>query len=100
MKCSSYDLFFDAFSNKTRWKILEALRFNDLSVNDICRITKEEQSKVSHNLKKLIECHFVEAVRKGKNKIYSLNKKTMTPLLELVEEHVNSYCGRVCLKIK
>lgn len=100
MKCSSYDLFFDAFSNKTRWRILEALRIKDLSVNDICRAIKEEQSKVSHNLRKLMDCHFVESVRKGKNKIYSLNKKTMIPLLELVENHAGEYCGKTCLRKK
>ncbi|MBI2128653.1 winged helix-turn-helix transcriptional regulator [Candidatus Woesearchaeota archaeon] len=100
MKCSSYALFFDAFSNKTRWRILEALRIKDLSVNEICGAIKEEQSKVSHNLRKLIECHFVESVRKGKNKIYSLNKKTMLPLLELVEKHASEYCGKVCIKKK
>ncbi|MDO8740251.1 MAG: metalloregulator ArsR/SmtB family transcription factor [Candidatus Woesearchaeota archaeon] len=100
MKCSSYALFFDAFSNKTRWKILEALRFDDLSVNEMCDAIKEEQSKVSHNLKKLVECHFVEAVRKGKNKIYSLNKKTMIPLLEIVENHAGKYCGKTCLRKK
>lgn len=96
MKCSSYELFFDAFSNKTRCKILEALRVNDLSVNEICKTIKEEQSKVSHNLKKLIECHFVKATKKGKNRVYSLNKKTMIPLLRLVEKHANIYCGNVC----
>lgn len=100
MKCSSYNLFFEAFSNKTRWKILEALRFDDLSVNDICEAIKEEQSKVSHNLKKLMECRFVEATKKGKNRIYSINKKTIIPLLELVENHVSEYCGKVCQRKK
>ena len=100
MKCSSYELFFGAFSNKTRWKIVEALRHNNLSVSEICKSVKEEQSKVSHNLKKLIECHFVEATRKGKERVYSLNKKTIIPLLNLVEKHAKSYCGRICLKKK
>jgi len=79
-------------------RIIEALSLGPKSVTEICKFTKEEQSKVSHNLKKLMECHFLDFTRQGKKRIYSLNKDTITPILNLVEKHVYKYCGEVCSK--
>lgn len=98
MKCPSYELFFETFSNKTRMRVIEALSYGPKSVNEICKITKEEQSKVSHSLKKLTECHFLDFRRQGKKRIYSLNKDTIMPILNLVEKHVRKYCKEVCHK--
>ena len=98
MNCPSYELFFETFSNKTRMKIIEALTQGPKSVTQICKITGEEQSKVSHNLKKLMECHFLDFTRQGKKRIYSLNKDTIIPILNLVEKHVKTYCSEVCHK--
>ncbi len=98
MNCPSYELFFETFSNKTRMKIIEALALGPKSVTEICKLTKEEQSKVSHNLKKLTECNFLDFRRQGKKRIYELNKDTITPILDLVEKHVRKYCKEVCHK--
>ncbi len=98
MKCHSYNLFFDTFSNKTRMRIIESLISGSKSVTEICDAIKEEQSKVSHNLRKLMECHFLDVERKGKQRVYSLNKDTIIPILNLVEKHVHKYCGEVCRK--
>ncbi len=98
MKCASYNLFFDTFSNKTRMKIIEALIYGPKSVTEISNLIKEEQSKVSHSLKKLMECNFLDVERKGKKKIYSLNKDTVIPILNLVKKHVHKYCGETCKK--
>ena len=98
MKCESYDLFFETFSNKTRMKIIEALSLGPKSVSEICKVVGEEQSKVSHNLKKLMECNFLDFIRQGKRRIYSLNKDTIIPILELVNKHVHRYCGEGCKK--
>jgi len=98
MKCPSYELFFETFSNKTRMKIIEALTEGPKSVTEICKLTGEEQSKVSHNLKKLMECRFLDFKRQGKKRIYSLNKNTIIPILKLVEKHVHSYCKHECGK--
>lgn len=97
MKCSSYNLFFETFSNKTRIKIIESLSYGAKSVNDICKEIGEEQSKVSHNLKKLTECRFIDCEAKGKKRIYSLNQ-TIIPILNLVEKHVAKYCHGECHK--
>jgi DNA-binding transcriptional ArsR family regulator len=96
MKCPSYDLFFETISNKVRIRILQLLQKRPMPVNEICQYLGEEQSKVSHNLKRLTDCHLVEAERKGKQKIYSLNTETMLPLMKLVEEHVKKYCCESC----
>lgn len=98
MNCPSYELFFETFSNKTRIKIIEALSLGPSSVTQICKLINEEQSKVSHNLKKMSDCHFLDARKQGKKRIYSLNKDTIIPILKLVERHVRKYCQEVCHK--
>ena len=96
MKCPSYNIFFETISNKTRFKIIEALTTGEKSVNEICEAIKEEQSKVSHNLKCLTDCHFIDVRKEGKKRIYSLNKDTMAPLMKIVKKHVEKYCCKDC----
>jgi len=96
MKCHSYNVFFEIIGNKTRLKIIELLMKEKLSVTEICSKLDEEQSMISHNLKKLSECHFLEAEKKGKQRIYSLNKDTILPLMQLVGKHVSKYCCNEC----
>lgn len=96
MKCLSYNLFFETMSNKTRLSIIEALQKKDMSVNEICSELKEEQSKISHSLKCLSDCHFIEVRKEGKKRIYSLNKDTIVPLMKLVDMHVKKYCCNDC----
>ncbi len=98
MKCPSYNIFFETISSGIRMKIIELLIIKPMSVGDICNTLKEEQSKVSHNLKKLTSCNAIEVKQEGKNRIYSLNKETMVPLMKLVEKHVKTYCGGKCVK--
>lgn len=98
MKCTSYDSFFEVFSQKLRIQIIELLQKKPMCVKDICSSLDEEQSKVSHNLKKLADCHFISAKQDGKNRVYSLNKETIVPLLNLVEKHVKTYCCESCTK--
>jgi len=98
MKCPSYNLFFETIATKTRMAILCLLREGAMSVTEICSALNEEQSKISHNLKRLVECHVVDVAQKGKQRIYSLNKDTVVPILDLVEKHVQQYCGGKCVK--
>jgi len=100
MKCKSYNLFFETISAKTRLRILEALKVKQMSVTEICKALDEEQSKISHNLKNLTECHFLDVKKQGKKRIYSLNKETIVPLMKLVEKHVEKYCKEPCMRIK
>ena len=98
MKCMSYNKFFEVFANKTRLKIIEALLESDKNVTEIYEKIEEEQSKVSHNLKILYECNFITKKRDGKNIIYSINKETIKPLLEIVEKHVTKFCKNNCVR--
>ncbi len=96
MKCHAYNVFFETISSKTRLKIIEVLQEKSMSVTEICNKLGEEQSKISHNLKCLIDCHFLDVKQDGKKRIYSLNKDTMVPLMKLVEKHVTKYCYEEC----
>lgn len=96
MKCNSYYLFFNTISNKTRMNIVDALMKGEKSVGDICEEIKEEQSKVSHNLKRLMDCNFITVKKEGKKRIYSLNQETVVPILKLVDKHVSKYCDKEC----
>jgi|TARA_B100001964_G_C14219448_1_gene594504 DNA-binding transcriptional ArsR family regulator len=98
MKCKSYETFFINFSNKSKLGIITALRSGPLNVSTIAKRTKEEQSAVSHNLKKLSACHILDVEKVGKERIYSLNKDTVMPILKLVEKHVIKRCPGDCCK--
>jgi len=96
MKCKSYNLFFETIANKTRLNIIEILQKKPMSVTEICTELKEEQSKISHNLQCLMSCHLLDVEKNGKQRIYSLNKDTMVPLMKLVADHVTKYCCQEC----
>ena len=96
MKCPSYNKFFETISPKIRVKILEVLKKKPMCVTDIANSLGEEQCKISHNLKRLMECHLVDVEQRGKKRVYSLNKETMEPLMKLVEKHVRKYCCNDC----
>lgn len=98
MKCYSYNVFFETISNKTRLKIVEALQKRPMAVSEICRALGEEQSKISHNLKALSDCHFLDVRKDGKKRIYSLNRDTVAPLMKLVDKHVKKYCRKSCAR--
>ena len=98
MKCESYETFFVNFANKTKLGIITALRSMPLNVNAIAKKVNEEQSTVSHNLKKLTDCHVLDVKKVGKERIYSLNKDTVITILKLVEKHVTKQCPGNCCK--
>lgn len=94
MKCISYSDFFTNFANKTRFDMIMALNERPLSVTDISKTIGEEQSKVSHNLKILLECRITTFEQKGKQRIYTLNKETIIPILKLIDKHTKMNCER------
>lgn len=98
MKCMSYNKFFEVLANETRLKIIESLLESDKNVTEICDSTKEEQSKISHNLRVLHECNVITKERDGKNIVYSINKITIKPMLELVNQHVKTFCKNKCVR--
>ncbi len=100
MKCNSYTKFFETIANPTRLKIVEALMKEDLSVTELSEVISEEQSKISHNLKCLADCNFLDFKKDGRMRIYSLNKDTIVPLMDLVTKHVETHCCNNSCKYK
>lgn len=99
MSCSAYYVFFRNLANPLKMKIVEELRKCSLSVNEIMKKVGAEQSKVSHALANLKSCNIVTVRVEGKQRIYSLNKKTIVPILEIIDKHKMSYCkGACCVK--
>ena len=100
MTDNTYKLFVRAMSNKTRLDIIKYLSSNgSRNVSQICRDLRFEQSRVSHNLKCLIDCGFVEVKRKGKQRIYSLNKETILPMVKLMDKHIKKYQAHLYLSL-
>ena len=94
----SYDRFLVTLRNKTRLAIVQSLVKKPKVVNQLTKELGIHQSSVSHALKRLLDCGFVFVERKGKERIYSVNKKTISPLMRLMENHVNTYCKGFCEK--
>ena len=98
MKRASYNNFFMNFATQSKFDIIMALRDGPLSVSQLAEKLGEEQSAVSHNLAKMSGCHVLDVKQDGKQRIYSLNKDTVIPMLEIVERHVKCCCIGRCRK--
>jgi len=87
-----YALLFQAFTSPSRMRILRVLRdWEMMNVTQISEETGMEQTSVSHNLKCLAFCGLVTAKRAGKSRVYSLNRVTVLPMLEIANDHVRKY---------
>ena len=91
----AYKLFFGTLANNSRLKIVNTLRNGPRNVTEICKETGFEQSMVSHNLKMLEYHGMIFKEKKGKFCYYSLNKKTIKPLMELIDAHMQAYCCKI-----
>lgn len=98
MNCNSYETFFQNFANRAKLDIVLALRTGPLNVKTLTERLNYEQSAVSHNLKKLCSCNILSVKQAGRERVYSLNKDTVLPLLNLVEQHVKKHCCPRCSK--
>lgn len=87
-------LFFSTLSTPTRLGILELLRESPRNVTQLADALNQEQSMISHNLKPLTRCGFVFVERKGKERIYSLNREIMEPMYKIVDDHMKKYCPK------
>jgi len=87
-----YATFFEALGHPARIHIINALRKGERTVSELIGLTKIEQSLLSHNLKKLQLAGFIASKRDGRFIIYSLNKKTIEPLMRMIDGHVEQHC--------
>lgn len=90
-----HSLFFKALANPARISIISLLHTRPRSVTEISEELGFEQTMVSHHLKCLSFCGFVKFKQKGKSKIYSVNKETIVPILEIVERHLAKYASNL-----
>ena len=89
---NSYHVFFTNLANPLKIGIILSLREKEKCVNELTKELGVEQSKISHALSNLKSCRIVDVKQKGKKRIYSLNKKTIVPMLKLIDKHAQSFC--------
>lgn len=92
IRSSKYYAFFGALSTPLRIQIISSLAESPKTVTQLCKDIGVEQSKLSHALKSLNICSIVGVKKRGKNRVYSLNKETMIPILKLIEKHEKKFC--------
>ncbi|MDD4250623.1 MAG: metalloregulator ArsR/SmtB family transcription factor [Candidatus ainarchaeum sp.] len=86
----------NVLGNELRINIISSLKQKPKNVSEICSDLNQEQSKVSHSLKQLKKCNFVDYTKEGKERIYHIKSKILIQksnknLFELIEEHVKNY---------
>ena len=76
-----------AISHPMRLAILGHLgESNQLSVTEIHNLLKIEQSTASHHLGILKDKGILSSVRRGKNTLYYLKRKNLSPLVRCISE--------------
>ena len=96
MICNTYNKFFSTLADPSKLEIIKLLRRKPMTVSDLSKQLSFEQSRVSHNLRKLKELGFVTVTPSGKQRVYRIDKKTILPLLNLIDKHVDTYCKHYC----
>jgi len=91
MDIELYKVFFKALSNRTRFEIIKLLRESGpKSVSEICEELGFEQSRVSHNLKCLVACGFLDVEERGRLRVYYLDQN-LAEMMDLLDEHLRRY---------
>lgn len=85
-------MFFGNLANPLKIEIISELKKNPMSVLELAKELKAEQSKLSHALASLRCCSIVQVKQEGKKRIYELNKETILPMLELINKHERKFC--------
>lgn len=86
MKKTPEALFFAAVGDRHRVRILDSLMKKPMSVKALSSSLKIEQSNLSHHLKCLLDCKFVDVNVKGRSRTYSIN-----PNVRKIIKPFNSY---------
>jgi ArsR family transcriptional regulator, zinc-responsive transcriptional repressor len=95
MICNTYKQFFSSLSDLTRLEIIALLRRKRCTVSEISNGLKMEQSRVSHNLKKLKDVGIVKNKVNGKERLYSIHPG-IKPLFKQIDKHVDVYYKHYC----
>ena len=96
MRSSTYHIFFGNLANPLRIDVIIALRLGKKNVSELMNEIGVEQSKLSHALTGLRNCNLVNYEKNGKERIYSLNRKTILPILKIIDKHAKEFCNGEC----
>ena len=91
----AYKIFFGTMVSESRLKIINFLRNGKKNVSEIISELKMDQTHVSHDLQRLRRCGFVLSEKSGKYVYYSLNKDSITPIMNLIDKHMSSFCVHI-----
>ncbi len=100
MSYYTYHLFFRNLANPLKIMIITELKKGDKSVSQLVKSSGMGQSNISHALSSLKCCNIVTSKIKGKERIYSLNKKTILPMLKMIDKHEKEFCKECRFRIK
>ena len=101
MNLDSYHSCFGVLSNRLRMRIIEEVSKKHMTVSELVKKTGVEQSRLSHSLGALKKCGYIDFEKKGKERIYFLNKslgkkiKSCVKKGKMVEALVSHFCNRV-----
>lgn len=93
-------LFFTAVGDKQRLRVLNVLLKKPMSAGALSSTLKIEQSNLSHHLKCLMDCRFVDVEVKGRTRTYRLSPETRG-LLKSMKRYIGYYgsylkkCGMI-----
>ena len=96
----AYKIFFGTLVSESRLKIINLLRKEEKSVSEIVEALKLPQPTVSHDLARLKKCGFVKVKTVKNFRHYSLNEKTIEPLMSLIDYHMAQYCIHILHETK
>jgi len=96
----TYHIFFTNLANPLKIEVILSLQKKEKSVTELVKELGFEQSKVSHALSSLRCCKIVDVKKKGKQRIYSLNKDTIVPILGIIDKHAKTFCHKSCAGCK
>lgn len=79
-------------ANEIRYKILRLLKEEELCVNDIMENLEEDQTLISHHLKRLYNCGLVDKKREGRKIRYSIADEAVFEFMRKVGEISETKC--------
>ena len=91
----AYKIFFGTLFSESRLKIINLLRTEEKNVSEIVSELGLDQTAVSHDLARMKRCGFVTSERNKKFIYYKLNKKTILPLMDLIDKHMGQFCVHI-----
>jgi len=107
MPSIQYHKCFDTLANELRIKIISSLNERPMSVEELSEKVGAERSRVSHSLKTLRVCNYVDVEKQGKQRIYALRKGILAEhadpvsgndIFRFVENHFEYHCMGECRK--